>query len=282
MPATVRLTFRLPPDAREVAVALLADAGFDAFEEAPGALVAYAPADAWADPGSDARRAVDALVADGRADAPETEAVPDANWNALWEASIEPVEVGEFVLAPTWAEPPPLGGRTLLRVDPKMAFGTGHHATTRLCLRLLAGRIPAGGRVLDVGTGTGVLAIAALARGAASAVGVDIDPWSVENARDNAVLNSVAARLDVRDGSAADVPETGFDLVCANIIRPVLQPMLPDLAVRAAPGAPVVLSGLLVAERERFLEALDAARLSLVEEASEGDWWAAVTAAPDA
>lgn len=272
MPDTVRLRFRLDRASRDIAVADLADAGLDAFEETPDGLVVYVPADAWADDTSPARAVVRDLVATGTPP-PDEEPVADQNWNALWEASIDPVAVGAFVVAPTWAEAPPLDGRTLLRVDPKMAFGTGHHATTRLCLRLMEPHVPTGGRVLDVGTGTGLLAIAALARGAAWAVGVDIDPWSVENARETAALNGVSDRFEVRDGSADDVPERGFDLVLANIIRPVLQPMLPALVARAAPGAPLVLSGLLVTERERFLDALAAAGAALADEASEGDWW---------
>ena len=276
MAATFRLTFRLAPADRDLVVADLAEAGLDAFEETPGGLVAHVPEADWA-PGGAAREAVDRLVAAGFADAPDEARVENQNWNAQWEATVQPLAVGPFVIAPTWAEPPPaMAGLALLRIDPKMAFGTGYHPTTRISLRLLAGRVPPGGRVLDVGTGTGVLAIAALRLGAAHAVGVDIDPWSVENATANAALNDVADRLDVRDGSAADVPETGFDLVCSNILRAVLTPMLPALDARRAPGAPLVLSGLLAAERDRFVEALAVAGLAVVEEEAEGDWWGCV------
>lgn len=279
VPHTVRLTFRLASSDREIVVAELAEAGVDAFEETPDGLVAHVPEAEWRDGAADGgvREAVRRLVDAGWADAPAERRVEDQNWNAVWEATVQPMAVGPFVIAPTWAEPPPaMAGLTLLRIDPKMAFGTGYHATTRLSLRLLADRVPAGGRVLDVGTGTGVLALAALALGAASAVGVDIDPWSIENARDNAALNGVAERFSVRDGSAADVPETGFGLVCANILRPVLTPMLPHLDARRAPGAPVVLSGLLAGERDRFVDALAGAGLALDAEATEGDWWGCV------
>lgn len=275
MAQTVRLAFHLSPSTRDWVVAELADAGFDAFEETPGGLVAYVPEAEWK--AGPARAAVERLVSEGVADAPDETWMADQNWNAAWEATIQPLAVGPFVIAPTWAEPPPpMADLLLLRIDPKMAFGTGYHATTRISLRLLATRVPPNGRVLDVGTGTGVLAIAALKAGAAAAVGVDIDPWSVENARDNAVLNGVDDRLDVRDGSADDVPERGFDLVCCNIIRAVLMPMLPALAARRAPGAPLVLSGLLATERDRFAEALAAVGLTVAEEDAEGDWWGCV------
>ena len=271
MPDTVRLDLRLSADAREIVVAELSDLGFDAFEETASGLVAYAPAATWDDT---TREAVARLVGPL---AMEETLVADQNWNAAWEATIQPIAVGPFVIAPTWAEPgPEHDGRTRLRIDPKMSFGTGYHPTTRISLRLLADRVPAGGAVLDVGTGTGVLAIAALRMGAATAVGVDIDPWSVDNATENAELNGVTGRLDVRTGSTEEVPERDFDLVCCNIVRPHLQPMLPELIERRASGAPLVLSGLLAAERDVFVAALTANGLAVEAEETEGDWWGCV------
>ncbi|HEX9950892.1 MAG TPA: 50S ribosomal protein L11 methyltransferase, partial [Rubricoccaceae bacterium] len=227
MPDTLRLAVSVLPDLRETLVARLALAGFEAFEETPEGVAAYAPV------GTIDRPALaDALAAVGVHAADET-TVPDQNWNAVWEATIQPTRVGPFVIAPTWAElSPDLAALTVLRVDPKMAFGTGYHESTRLALGLVAPRVPQGGRVLDVGAGTGVLALAALQTGAASAIGVDIDPWSVENARENAELNGVADRFENRLGSIEEIPETGFDLVLANILRSILVPMMPALAAR--------------------------------------------------
>jgi ribosomal protein L11 methyltransferase len=279
VPDTVRLAVHTPPDGdREALVARLAAAGFDAFEDTPVALVAYAP------DGAVGRAAVeDALRASGLGWEHVTEeTVPDQNWNAAWEATIRPTRVGPFVVAPTWADlPPDLAALTVLRVDPKMAFGTGYHESTRLALGLVAGRVAPGARVLDVGAGTGVLALAALKTGAASAVGVDIDPWSVENARENAELNGVADRFENRLGSIEEVPETGFDLVLANILRVILIPMMPALAARLAPGGTLVLAGILRSERDVMVAAAAASGLAPAEEATENDWWAvALTAAP--
>jgi ribosomal protein L11 methyltransferase len=274
VPDTLRLTLAVADDgAREPLLADLADLGFDAFEELADALVAYAPAPRWDGP---AREAVGALLRERglTAAALTEEVVPDQDWNAAWEASLQPIEAGSFVVAPSWTEvPADAGGAVVLRIDPKMAFGTGYHETTRLCLRLLPGAVPQAGRVLDVGTGTGVLAIAALRLGAASAVGVDIDPWSVTNGRDNAALNGVDDALDVREGSLEVVPETGFDLVVANIISSILEPLIPGLVERAAPSASALLSGLLAAERDRIVERMAGEGFDLVAEESENEWW---------
>ncbi len=276
MPDTLRLTLALPDDVREPLIADLADLGFDAFEETAEAVVAYAPAPRW---DGTAREAVAALLRqyglDG--DALAEEVVPDRDWNAQWEASLAPIEAGPFVVAPSWTEvPPDLAAARVLRIDPKMAFGTGYHETTRIVLRLLADVVPQGGRVLDVGTGTGVLAIAALRLGAAWAVGVDVDPWSVTNGRDNAALNGVGDAFDVREGSVEVVPETEFDLVVANIIRSILEPLLPLLADKATSQAPLVLSGLLTTERDHTIGVLDGLGYGVRAEASENEWWGGV------
>ena len=274
MPDTLRLTLYPSDLAREALVADLADLGFDAFEDAEDALVAYAPVSRWDGP---TQEAVARLADAAEAGLVETEIVADRDWNAQWEASLQPIEAGPFVVAPSWTEvPPDLAGRRILRIDPKMAFGTGYHETTRLVLRLLADVVPEGARVLDLGTGTGVLALAALSLGAETALGVDIDPWSVANGHDNAALNGLADRLVVREGSLDVVPEAGFDLVVANIIRSVLEPLLPELVARAAPGAPVVLSGLLATERERVVDVMQSLGASLTAEGTENEWWGGV------
>ena len=275
MPDTLRLTLDVPESAHEPLVAHLADLGFDAFEEHADALVAYAPAARWDGP---TQEAVGALLRQrGESEAAlDIEIVADRDWNAEWEASIRPVDAGPFVIAPSWTDVPPDVGGRVLRIDPKMAFGTGHHETTRLVLRLLADVVPQGGRVLDVGSGTGVLAIAALVLGARSAIGVDIDPWSVANGHDNAALNCVEDRFEAREGSLDVVSETGFDLVVSNIIRSGLEPMLPGIVERAAHGASIVLSGLLTSEREHVVGVMADLGCGLDAESTENEWWGGV------
>jgi len=274
MPDTIRLTLAVPDDGlRDPLLADLADLGFDAFEEQPEALVAYAPAPRW---DGLTRDAVAALLRPlGLNELAITEEiVPDRDWNAEWEAALTPIDVGPFVVAPTWADlPPGQDPSTVLRIDPKMAFGTGYHETTRIVLRLLAEVTPPDARVLDLGTGTGVLAIAAIKLGASSAIGVDVDPWSVTNGAENAALNGVSKRLEVREGSLEVVPEEGFGLVVANIISSILVPMLPMLVAKAAPDAPVVLSGLLTTERDRIVDVMTGLGYALTAEAAENEWW---------
>ncbi len=272
---TLALTLRVPEKLQEFAIAELAELGLDTFEGDAHTLSAYGPAAAWSDT---AREEVGRwLAARGLPTALDERLVEPEDWNARWEATIRPIAAGPFVIAPTWAEPgPEHAGRTLLRIDPKMSFGTGYHPSTRLALGLLPPLIGGGERVLDVGTGTGVLALAALTLGAAHALGCDIDPWSVANAAENAALNGMAERFEVREGSVEEVPERGFGLVCANIIRTVLVALLPDLAVRLAPGAPLVLAGLLTKERDVMLAAAAGHGFALTAEATEGAWWACV------
>ena len=273
---TVRLTLALADDARDPLVAELSDLGFDAFEDTDDALLAYGPARVWTDT---ARESVAGwLDAVGAPPALE-EVIPDQNWNAAWEATIQPLAVGRFVVAPTWAQTPDLDGRTRLTIDPKMAFGTGYHETTRIVLRLLpdaVGAMPMP-TILDVGTGTGVLALAALKLNAeATAVGVDVDPRSATNAAENAALNGVASRFEVREGSLGVVPERGFGLVVANIIRSIVEPMFPDLVALRAPGAPLVVSGLLASERDATVARLAELGMTLGAEATENEWWGGV------
>ena len=274
MTRTLALTARLPDDAHELLIAAFADLGFDAFESETGRVVAYLPAPQWTDTvREEAERAASRLGAA----LPLTETlIEPVDWNAEWEASLQAVEAGHFVVAPSWAEAPEGGGRHVLRVDPKMSFGTGYHPSTRLCLRLLSepGAVAPGARVLDVGTGTGVLAFAALRLGAARALGVDTDPWSVTNATENADLNKLAEHFEVREGSVEVVPPGAYDLILANILRSVILPLLPDLAGRLAPGATLVLAGLLRSESAEVEAALERVGLAIVSEAGEAEWWA--------
>jgi ribosomal protein L11 methyltransferase len=272
---TLALTIRVPDQHHEFLIAELADLDFNAFEEYEDRLIAYAPADRWNDV---SRERIEGWLRIH--DLPveiDEEVAPDVNWNARWEASIEPIPVGRFLIKPSWHEvAPELADRVVLEVDPKMSFGTGYHPSTRLVLRFLPGIVRGGERVLDAGCGTGILAIAALKLGAESAIGFDIDPWASVNAGENAERNGLAERLDVREGSLEVVPESGFNLILANINRNALLAMLPELADRLVPGGPLVLAGLLREDREDVVEAAGHHGLELHDEATENEWWSGV------
>lgn len=276
---TLALTLALPASEHDRYLALL-EAVATGFVQDDAALRAYVPADRWAAADHEALEAH--LAADGYPDALTTRALAAKNWNAVWEDALSPVRAGPFLLCPTSADVPPgQADATVLRIDPEMSFGTGHHATTRLALQLLAEGPLTGRRVLDVGTGTGVLAIAACRLGAAAALGVDTNPNAVRNARENARRNNVAACVAVDEGSVAVVPEaTRYDLVTANITRRVLLGLLPDLCTHLAAGGTLVLSGLLRPQRDELIGATEAHDLHLDTEQTEDGWWAARFTAP--
>ena len=273
---TLALTVHLPDDYHELLMAELADLGFEAFEEAgEGRLIAYGPLRIWGDvprehlEGWLARRGLSVEV--------EEATVEEQNWNAKWEATIRPLVVGEFVVRPTWSErEPEHEGKIELLIDPKMSFGTGHHESTRLVLRLMPPHITPGARVLDAGCGTGVLAVAALKLGAAYAIGFDIDPWAERNAIENAELNGVADRFEVREGSTEVVPESGFDVCLANINLHAHRMLVPELVRRLAPAAPLLMAGLLHTDHEAVSDILADAGYRITEEVIENEWMALV------
>jgi ribosomal protein L11 methyltransferase len=237
-------------------------------------LRAYVPSDRWVS--IDQHKLAAHLAARGYPDALSVRPLEAKNWNAVWEDTLSPVRAGTFLVCPTSADvPPDHTDATVLRIDPEMSFGTGHHATTRLALRLLGTALTPSDRVLDVGTGTGVLAIAACRAGAATALGVDTNPNAVRNARENVRKNAVADSVTVREGSMKEVPDAQYDLVAANITRRVLLKLMADLVSTLASDGTLLLSGVLQSHREPVLDATASHDLTLDAEATEDGWWAA-------
>ena len=210
--------------------------------------------------------------------------VPEKDWNEAWEASLTPITIGErIVVTPSWhrsiAEREHRGA-IIITIDPKMSFGTGYHETTRLMVTLLQKYMRAGISVLDVGTGTGILAIVSAKLGASEALGIDIDAWAVENARENVRVNVVGDVVSIRPGDISSVPKRSFGIVAANIQRSVIEPDLPSLIERTAPDGVLLLSGLLPADRTPLLDALSAAKVSVREELQENEWLAFAATPP--
>ena len=236
----------------EHAAAEAFEAGALGAEEHAGGLWIYLRTADLAQVGA-ALRAVPQLVCG----APE--AVPERVWSEAWKEGLEAIVISERLLVrPSFRSAPPgFAGRELV-IDPGQAFGTGGHASTRLALEAIATLGPAalaGARVLDVGCGSGVLALAALALGAGSALACDLDPLATAAAREAALANGLGGRLALFTGgpdALAAPAERAFDLVLANLIRRELEPLLPGLARALAPGGHIVLSGLLASEHERL------------------------------
>jgi len=205
----------------------------------------------------------------------ENAAVPEVDWVARFRDGFRPFQAGPFHVVPAWAADAAGDGRRLI-VDPGQAFGTGTHESTRLCLAALealcAARRPR--RVLDVGTGSGILAIAARLLGAGTAVGIEIDADALPAARDHAALNGVAVHLVRGDGARAVRPGA-FDLVLANIAAPLLVDHARELAEACRPGGDLVLSGVLrddvAAVRGAFTAFADS-----IDVRTDGEWAALV------
>jgi ribosomal protein L11 methyltransferase len=193
--------------------------------------------------------------------------VADEDWLESWKAQFTPIRIGPFFVRPSWSDARAEG--IALVLDPGMAFGTGLHPTTRQCLEVVGGMDLAGRSVLDVGTGSGILAIAAAKRGAAPVVGIDVDPLAVKAARENAERNGVA--VDVRDGSAADV-EGRYGVVLANLVADVIVAIAPDLRARLADGGTLVCAGIVAEKEPRVVEALGSLGLAVAGRDQRDDW----------
>ncbi|MDQ3917920.1 MAG: 50S ribosomal protein L11 methyltransferase [Acidobacteriota bacterium] len=199
--------------------------------------------------------------------------VEERDWLAEWKKGWRPTEVGRFVVAPPWSEVVEAAGRIRIVVEPGMAFGTGTHETTRLCLAAIE-RHFRGGSFLDVGTGTGVLAIAAAKLDPSARVeACDTDALAVTVAEENARLNGVGERIRLRVGSV-DEATASADFVCANLTADVILALLPAL-VAAACGR-LVLSGILATQSDAVLARLRELGVGSCEVAHEGEWVALV------
>ena len=200
--------------------------------------------------------------------------VPRVDWATEWRRGFGAQRIGKrLLLRPSWEPAQSKPGDVVITIDPENAFGSGDHETTRLVLQVLDERVAGGERVLDVGCGSGVLSIAALRLGAASAIATDIDEDSVIVTARNAELNGVAPRIRASTLQLAEIDEN-FDIVVANIETRVLVQMPEDLQARLAPDGLLVVSGILRPERDELLAAY--ATMKLEQCLEEGEWCACV------
>jgi ribosomal protein L11 methyltransferase len=205
-----------------------------------------------------------------------TRVVHEADWAEAWKAHFPVLRIGRrIVIRPTWRRHRASGDEVVIALDPGMAFGTGLHPTTRLCLAALESVADRGGlegaRVLDVGCGSGILAIAAVRFGAASALGLDIDPIAIEATDANARRNRVRRRIRTRVGSLPS-GERPVALVLANLIAGVLIPLAPLLRAELRPGGTLLASGIFVDREAEVAEAFVEAGLLVAARLAEGDW----------
>lgn len=199
--------------------------------------------------------------------------IADRDWLAEWKKDWQPVEVGRFIIAPPWSEIADAAGRIVIRIEPGMAFGTGTHETTRLCLKAIE-KYFRGGSFLDAGTGTGILAMAAANLFPDARVeACDTDAEAIEIAKENARLNGVAEQIAFRVGTVGE-QTLSADLVCANLTAPVIVDLLPSLL--GATCGRLVLSGILDSQVELVQSRLSELGVTALEIDQDGEWIAFV------
>ena len=204
----------------------------------------------------------------------QTRVVSESDWATAWQEHFHVMRLGRrLVIKPSWRRHRRTGDELVIDLDPGMAFGTGLHPTTRLCLEALENLADRGplGRVLDVGCGSGILSIAAVRLGATRALGVDIDPIAVEATIANARHNRVGKRVRAREGSIPS-DEGPFDTVLANLVAGVLVEIAPDLAGELVPGGAIIGSGIFIDREPETRRALEAAGFEIVRRWHESDW----------
>jgi ribosomal protein L11 methyltransferase len=200
--------------------------------------------------------------------------IEDEDWARRTQADLPAIQIGTVIVAPPWDLPP--GGRTgatVVIIEPSRGFGTGHHQSTRLSIVLLQNRALRGRTAIDVGTGSGVLAITAAKLGAAFVSAIDVDPDAIENARENIVRNHVGAVVEAHVRDVADASLTPADVVTANLTGSLLERYASRLARLVKPGGAVIVAGFTIDERERVVEAFGNAK-AVAEEAEEDGWLA--------
>lgn len=204
----------------------------------------------------------------------------DEDWSREWKKGLEArVVTPRIVTRPSWVEFAAAPGQVVIDIDPQMAFGTGEHATTRGCLRLLDEQIRDGDRVLDVGSGSAILSVAAARLGAGEVLAVEYDPDANINARENLERNGVTGQVELIEAMADPeflAAHGDFDLILSNILSGVIRPLLPAFRRALRPGGRLIVSGIMLSERDEVVAAASAAGFRVASEDREEEWWSAL------
>lgn len=203
-----------------------------------------------------------------------TEGMNEDDWSESWKQYYKPIPLGRVTIVPAWESYEAKDGEVIIRMDPGMAFGTGTHETTRLVMRIMQDELKGGERVLDVGTGSGILSICASKLGAKSCNAYDIDPVAVKVARENAEADGCTnITVDVSDLlHGVDLSEGKYDFCVANIVADIIVRMLPDIGNYLADGAPLILSGIICDRVDQVRAELDRLGFRIERTEQENDW----------
>ncbi|WP_052910214.1 50S ribosomal protein L11 methyltransferase [Riemerella anatipestifer] len=261
-----KFTITPPQPWSEILMAELIHIGFDSFTEETNGILAYIPKN---DLNEDAIKSLYIFAQEGvEIDYTYTE-MPNINWNEEWEKNFSPINVEDKVyIRAEFHEPQSLDYEII--IQPKMSFGTGHHATTYLMIQQMLEMDFQGKKVLDMGCGTSVLAIFAKLKGAGDTLAIDIDPWSVENSKENAERNQVSLRIE--EGTAENLGQEKFDIILANINRNILISDIPIYVSVLEKGGQLLLSGLCFFDVEDIMEVCTAQNLTLNKKVQREEW----------
>ena len=258
-------------DAADLFASLAGEAGFETFEETETGLKGYVQQSLFDEDAL--RECIEDFPFEGTSIIYNVREAEDRDWNEQWEQEgFEPIVIADQLVIHDGRHLPEVDSKVQIEIDAKLAFGTGTHETTRMiCTQLLK---LAKGRVLDCGTGTGILSICALKLGATEAVGYDIDEWSVDNARDNAVINRVDDRFTslLGDAKILENIDEKFDIVLANINRNILWADMPMFVSKMHEGSLLILSGFYSDDCEILIEKAHSIGLKLVSKTTDHDW----------
>jgi ribosomal protein L11 methyltransferase len=275
----VEVEVRLDPALAEGVAELVARLGQGLVEERAGKRVvyrAYLPADERTDERvARLRERLAALRAAGVPGEAQISLRPigDQDWQEAWKAHFHTLQVApNLVIAPSWERYQEKAGEAVVVLDPGMAFGTGQHPTTRGCLTALARLVQPGWRVVDVGTGSGILAIAAAKLGAGRVLAIDEDESALAVAADNVRRNGVARQVELRAGNLLAGVGEQAELILANIVAEAIVELAPQVLGHLAPGGRLVASGIVAAKQELVRQALGRAGLAVLEAWREGEW----------
>jgi len=207
--------------------------------------------------------------------------IQDEDWATAWKKHFKPVRVGKIIVKPTWEEFEAQPGDIIVEIDPGMAFGTGYHPTTQLCLNILQDIVKGGETVLDMGTGSAVLAIAAAKLSAGHVTGLDIDSVAVEAAQANVEQAGLSSTVTIQRADSPKAFNCKADIVIANIIAKVLVEMAEDLFSSLRPGGKLVSSGIISERVDEVRDKYESIGLVTVEVRCMGDWAAIISTRPE-
>lgn len=259
-----KISIAAPPQKQDLIIAILSELDYDGFEQEEYSLKTYRTEENFDE--TTLRQLANQLDFTYK-----TKLIPDQNWNAIWEANFKPIQINDFCAVRADFHPHFPQVQHEITVNPKMAFGTGHHETTYMMLEQMQLLCFDNKKVLDYGCGTGILSILAERLGASNTIALDNDPLSYENTKENLGVNQ-ASKVSVQLGVLADIGEKGFDIILANINRTVLLNTMSQLFQQIKDGGMVLLSGILLADEQLLKQKIQKVGFDILQTDYRGDW----------